>query len=305
MKTFKPMLACEADLDTLQFPVIASPKLDGIRATVTPQGLLTRSLKEVPNRHVFELLSQRVLWGLDGELIVGDPTAKDVYRQTVSGVMTKGGTPEFTFRVFDFLLFDDLDPHPFGDSLQYTTRAKNARTKLESYNSSALVMHDSVMCEDLVQLRAYEEACLEKGYEGLILRGPNSGYKFGRSTTKEGWLLKLKRFQDSEAQILEVIEEMHNTNEAKTNALGRTERSSAKAGKVGKGRMGALRVKDVKTGVEFELGTGFDDSDKAAFWKARSSIVGRLVKYKFFPIGVKDKPRHPVYLGMRDKKDMS
>lgn len=305
MKTFKPMLACEADLDTLQFPVIASPKLDGIRATVTPQGLLTRSLKEVPNRHVFELLSQRVLWGLDGELIVGDPTAKDVYRQTVSGVMTKGGTPEFTFRVFDFLLFDDLDPHPFGDSLQYTTRAKNARTKLESYNSSALVMHDSVMCEDLLQLRAYEEACLEKGYEGLILRGPNSGYKFGRSTTKEGWLLKLKRFQDSEAQILEVIEEMRNTNKAKINALGRTERSSAKAGKVGKGRMGALRVKDVKTGVEFELGTGFDDSDKAAFWKTRSSIVGRLVKYKFFPIGVKDKPRHPVYLGMRDKKDMS
>lgn len=305
MKTFKPMLACEADLDTLQFPVIASPKLDGIRATVTPQGLLTRSLKEVPNRHVFELLSQRVLWGLDGELIVGDPTAKDVYRQTVSGVMTKGGTPEFTFRVFDYVFIDDFNLEPWTSMPGYVTRVQLLKGSVVGFRSSAVVMHDSMECSDLLQLRAYEEACLEKGYEGLILRDPVGGYKFGRSTTKEGWLLKLKRFQDSEAQILEVIEEMRNTNKAKINALGRTERSSAKAGKVGKGRMGALRVKDVKTGVEFELGTGFDDSDKAAFWKARSSIVGRLVKYKFFPIGVKDKPRHPVYLGMRDKKDMS
>lgn len=305
MTIFKPMLACEADLDTIKFPVIASPKLDGIRATVTPQGLLTRSLKEVPNRHVFELLSQQVLWGMDGELIVGDPTAKDVYRQTVSGVMTKAGTPEFTFRVFDFVSFDEDAGEPWEVHYSYTRRAELLELLVKEFKSSAVVMHDIMVCDDLLQLRAYEEACLEKGYEGLILRDPNSGYKFGRSTAKEGLLLKLKRFQDSEAEILEVIEEMHNTNEAKTNALGRTERSSAKAGKVGKGRMGALRVKDVKSGVEFELGTGFDDSDKAAFWKARSSCVGRLVKYKFFPIGVKDKPRHPVYLGMRDKKDMS
>jgi len=31
---FKPMLAKEAELDKLRFPLLASPKLDGVRAVV-------------------------------------------------------------------------------------------------------------------------------------------------------------------------------------------------------------------------------------------------------------------------------
>jgi hypothetical protein len=73
-----------------------------------------------------------------------------------------------------------------------------------------------------------------------MLRDPNGPYKFGRSTRKEGYLLKLKRFCDSEAEVIGVVELMHNGNEAKTNALGRTERSTRKAGKTGMGVLGAL-----------------------------------------------------------------
>jgi DNA ligase-1 len=50
----------------------------------------------------------------------------------------------------------------------------------------------------------------------------------------------------------------------------------------------------VNTGVEFNIGTGFTAEDRA-----KKDWVGLIVKYKFFPIGVKDKPRHPVYLGLR------
>jgi DNA ligase-1 len=95
---------------------------------------------------------------------------------------------------------------------------------------------------------------------------------------------------------------MHNGNEATTNELGRTKRSSHKGNKSGKGRMGALRVKDIHTGVEFELGTGFTDADKEWWWD--DSKLGLTVKYKFFPVGVKDKPRHPVYLGLRSPIDL-
>lgn len=295
MLTFRPMLATDADPKLLRFPLFASPKLDGIRASVVNGKLLTRTLKEVPNRHVFEMLSHERFEGLDGELIVGDPWAHDVYRQTVSGVMSIEGTPKLTYYVFD--LHDYLET--------YTTRLALLRDRVGSFSASVIRVHEQVHINDHDALLAYEAKCLEAGYEGLIVRSGMAPYKFGRSTAKEGYLLKLKRFKDSEAEVLEVIEEMANTNEAKTNALGRTERSSAKAGKVGKGRMGALRVRDIHTGVEFELGTGFNDADKAWWWPRRHvSGVGLIVKYKFFPVGVKDKPRHPVYLGLRDRRDL-
>jgi DNA ligase-1 len=146
-------------------------------------------------------------------------------------------------------------------------------------------------------LDTYEAEQVALGHEGIMLADPNAPYKFGRATTKGGELLKVKRFEDSEAVVIGIQEEMFNGNEAQTNELGRTKRSTAKDGLVGKGTMGALIVRDVKTGVEFNIGTGFTAADRQRF--ALGGILGEVVKYKSFPIGVKDKPRHPVYLGLR------
>jgi ATP-dependent DNA ligase len=86
--TFKPLLAATVkDVQALRFPLLASQKLDGIRATVQGGRLLSRTLKEIPNRYVQEMFAD-LPNGLDGELIVGDPIAPDAYRQTVSVVMS-------------------------------------------------------------------------------------------------------------------------------------------------------------------------------------------------------------------------
>jgi DNA ligase-1 len=106
-----------------------------------------------------------------------------------------------------------------------------------------LVEH--VLLKDREELDEYESAQVALGYEGVMLADPLARYKFGRATTKGGELLKVKRFVDSEAIILDVVEEMFNGNEAETNELGRTKRSSHQAGKSGKGTMGALVVRDV------------------------------------------------------------
>jgi DNA ligase 1 len=153
-------------------------------------------------------------------------------------------------------------------------------------------------------LDAFEAKQLERGLEGVILRAPNGPYKFGRSSTNEGTLLKLKRFEDSEATIIGVEELLSNQNDAMTNALGHTERSSHKANMKPMGTMGALNVRDLKTKVEFSIGTGFDADTREKFWRHRKDAIGKLVKYKYFAGGSKDKPRFPVYLGMRDKRDM-
>ena len=68
--------------------------------------------------------------------------------------------------------------------------------------------------------------------------------------------------------------------------------------------MGALQVRDVGTGVEFDIGTGFTEGDRLALWAIRDDLAGDVIKYKFFAGGVKDKPRFPVFLGFRDSIDL-
>lgn len=290
--TFKPMLASPADLDAIRYPIFASPKLDGIRASVCGGQLLTRSLKRVPNKHIHSVLSAAQLEGLDGELIVGSPTSPTCYRDTVSGVMGQDGVPDYAYFVFDW----------WNHGQTFYSRRLDLQERLRGLaNWTTLVPVDHVQIDDRAQLDAYETLMVTNGFEGIMLADPHAGYKFGRATTKGGELLKVKRFVDAEARIVGMEEEMFNGNEAETNELGRTKRSTAAAGLTGKGTMGALIVQDKETGVSFNIGTGFTAADRIAFWQARDlHIKARtVVKYKSFPIGVKDKPRHPVYLGLR------
>jgi DNA ligase-1 len=99
--------------------------------------------------------------------------------------------------------------------------------------------------------------------------------------------------------VLGFEEQMRNDNEAKKDALGRTERSSHKENRHGKGTLGALKVRDLATGVRFDIGTGFTDAERQAIWDNQDEWFGAEVKYKSQPVGVKDKPRFPVFLGRR------
>lgn len=289
------MLASPVDLIHVRWPMYASIKLDGIRAVVRDNKLLSRSLKLIPNVEIRAALSKPAFEGLDGELIVGDPASPTCYRDTVSGVMSEDKSPDWKFYVFD----------------DHTHTSAAFRYRLERLTdtidgiSQRIVLLPQILVHDVASLDEFEAKTLEAGHEGVILRHPDSPYKFGRSTAREGYLLKVKRFVDGEAEVLEIIEEMHNGNVAETNELGRTKRSSHQENKVGKGRMGALLVRDIVTKVEFQIGTGFNDDDKRAWWLKRDKLGTPIIKYKSFPIGVKDKPRHPVYLGMRDLRDMS
>lgn len=286
-KPFCVMLAKEAELDKLRWPIIATPKLDGIRAYVRNNVVLSRSNKPIPNAFVQRVYGRPAYEGYDGELIVGDPTSKTVYNDTVSGVMRKDGEPNVAFFVFDHL--DHLDSG-WLDRLACATARINAP------------IHEYQLVSNLDALMEYEQLCLDKGYEGLILRDPDGRYKQGRSTVNEGLLLKLKRFVDAEAEIIGFEERMHNANEATVSETGRTKRSSRKANKIGRGDLGALIVRGMD-GVEFNIGTGFNDADRETIWRYRDNYLGKLVKFKYFPVGVKEAPRHPVFLGFRDSID--
>lgn len=290
-----PMLATNAG--PITFPVIASPKIDGIRAVVKDGQLLSRKMKLIPNRYTQALFGRPEFNGLDGELVVGKANAPDCMQASQSGVSRHEGEPDVTWHVFDRW---DMPETVFTRRSELVFDACVAA----NIRDDRVFYVEQIRIETQDDLDAYEAECLEKGFEGLMIRYPDSLYKYGRSTARQGYLLKVKRFTDSEARILAVNEEMENTNEATKDETGHTKRSSAKAGMVGKGTMGSLLVKDIHTDIEFSLGSGFVAEERQRHWAGRDDLLGRVVKYKYQPAGVKVAPRFPVFIGFREAFDL-
>lgn len=295
-KLFRPMLAATvADVAALRWPLLASPKLDGVRAIVRGGVVVSRNLKPIPNRHVQALFGRPEYDGLDGELLVGDPTDPRAFLGTASGVMSRDGDPDVFFHVFDCC----REP-----GRPYHERLGMARDLVTGSGRSLIV--EQTVVTSVEEVNAYEAAQLALGYEGVMLRDARSPYKNGRGTLSKQDLMKLKQFEDAEAVVEGFEELLHNSNEASTSALGLTERGHSKDGMVGMGTLGALRVVGRGgrwDGVRFNVGSGFDAATRAAIWADRAGWEGHLVKFKFFPIGSKEAPRFPIFLGERHPDD--
>lgn len=290
----KPLLAATcSDLSSVKFPVYVSAKLDGIRSLVLEGQLVSRTLKPIPNKAIRELLSRPEFSNLDGELIIGNPTDDNVFNRTSSQVMTmEGGSKGMKFHVFDYIV-----------DKPYYVRLEMVRSICAKYPEH-LVALEQIHCTDTKLLEDLESRIVGLGFEGVMLRDYKGLYKFGRSTLKEQTLLKFKRFETSEAHVVGFEELMHNDNEATKDALGHTKRSSHQENQVPADTLGALLVVDVKTGVEFKIGTGFTADDRKKIWDKQNYYEGGVVSYQHFPVGVVDKPRFPSFRGFRNKIDM-
>ena len=296
MNILRPLLAAKTtdeDLQRLKFPMLLSPKIDGIRALVVGGKLVSRTLKLIPNKYTQGLFGRPEYEGLDGELVVGNPWDKNLMQQTTSGVMSQGGEPNVTFHVFDkwdvrggFLL-------------------RNAASSVLASNNRYVysVPHEWISSHDA--LLAWEHHYLGRGYEGVMLRSPTGPYKQGRSTLREGTLLKVKRFHDAEATIISYEPLYRNLNSAETDERGYTKRSSHQANKVPDELLGSITVKCKETGQVFDIGTGFTEAQRISLWRDRQGLLGRVVTYKSFKnAGVKDKPRFPIFVAFRSPLDM-
>jgi DNA ligase-1 len=291
----RPLLAATLeDINTLMFPVLATPKLDGIRVLKIDGKAVTRKFKPIPNKHIRALLEKYLPDGVDGEIMT-----PGTFNDIQSKVMSFDGEPEFSFYVFDYVK-DDLNK-PYSERINDMVFDVVLPEKAMPFYVNMLL---PVLIENEKELLMYEEACLNKGYEGVMIRQPNGKYKCGRSTPKEQILMKLKRFLDSEAIVIGFEEKMQNDNIQERDEFGLAKRSSKKEGLVPANTLGALIVEDLKTGVRFGIGSGFDDELKREIWIHRKKYKNKIVKYKYQSIGTKDAPRFPVFLGFRSKLDL-
>ncbi len=304
MDSTKPMLACDWNPQKLKFPLWVQPKIDGVRALNLTGRCTGRSLKEHGNRHVTEFFSAAGLQGLDGEMAAERETHPDLCRLTTSAISTADGQPWLRWHVFDLI-------NTITIAMPYAQRYDWLRSKLDNMpenNLPAAPHLRLVPYKEILSLDAIYEAhaeYVEAGYEGTILRNPYGPYKSGRCTATECNLLRIKDFTEEEAIVEGLEEGRKNLNEATTNELGHTERSTHQDNMVPNGMIGTLLCKDIKTGQPVRVGAGrLTHAERVHYLQNPGEILGRVVKYKTMPHGKKDKPRFSPFQSFRAESDM-
>ena len=299
MPITKPMLAASLEnIDSIKFPVYVTPKLDGIRCLKIDGNIVSRTFKPIRNAELAAAVKDLLPDGSDGELIMGG-----TFQNTTSMVMSADktiGNEKAYFYWFDYVLDDNKKTYleRIDDMKKFVEEHPEILTA-SPVKIVPLIPTEINTAEELVQ---YESEVLEKGFEGVMLRTSHGPYKFGRSTLKEGSLVKMKKFDDDDAIVIGFISSSSRRMLPTKDEFGYAKRSSHKDGKIDQDTLGSLIV--VWRETEFSIGSGFTAEQRKEFWDQRNNLIGKLVKFKYFATGMKEAPRFPIFLGFRHPDDM-
>ena len=247
---------------------LVEPKLDGVRCltvidyenqTVTQY---TRNGKVLENfTHITDYLSQYINeFGrsmiLDGEVV--SHTFQDLMKQVHRKDNVQAGDARL-------VLFDCLPLVEFKQGIS----VMGLRRRREFLKNWQNIFADSGFIEivsqrefdldvltDEIEFKDYNQEMVEAGYEGIMIKDPNSKYECKRSTA---WL-KQKPFIEVSLTVTGYEE-----------GTGRNQ-----------SRLGALICEgedDGKT-ICVNCGSGFSDDDRTELWTGRDSLVGQVVEVR-------------------------
>lgn len=214
-KIFLPMLAHKfKDYEkTLEYPIYSQPKLDGARCNIywsekeNKVVMVSRTGKEYLScPHILhELISicekhKNIVF--DGEIYNHD--LKHEFEKLMSLCRKSKPSKEDLLESSEKLEYHIYDIYDKDyPELSYNERSTKLSKLFSSFEFSKIKFVPDTLCKDKETLDRMEEIALENGYEGLMVRIPNSIYKVdGRSKD----LLKRKNFLDAEFVILNLLE---------------------------------------------------------------------------------------------------
>lgn len=314
--TIKVMRAANYDPAKFKGPVWAQPKIDGARGCHTSGSFTARTLKKFKNKYTTALYSQSEYAGFDGEIAAEHDRHPDLCRLTTSALNTIEGQPFTLWHVFDYVT-EDTRRLPYFE--RYRIMCERVKLMQAQGKCGYLRIVPYVVCNNLEELMAVHQKYMDMGYEGTCFYGPNVTHKEGKSSPTHNGVLRIKDFIDSEAKVLSIEEGDTNLNEAQINELGNTYRTSHKENKIPNGMVGCLICEQLKD--EYDLARGkqlvikkgdiirvspgkMTHDERVYYFNNPDKIVGQTIKHKFFPKGIKDKPRFSNYQMIRPEEDV-
>jgi DNA ligase-1 len=322
-KSFAPLLAPnqEINLEELNYSLLISYKLDGCRLLIRNGQLLTRSLKFLPNEQLrakfypLARFSENNNIFMDGEVF----SPNIPFQFIVSCFMTEDYTAKLAIKkwaelcqehdyfisrqeVFDklkFYMFDGIKQDQFDEP--FGMRYINNVNKWSKLFPDLIEEVKHVVVNNPEEVQSYFEEALEKGMEGLILRNPDSSYKFGRATIRENNIYKLKPWKSIDSKIIGFVQatKVNEDAEKTTTELGYS-RTSKKAEDRHLIEKAQAFIVDYE-GKELSVPLAMTDEQKEYIWKHKEEYLGKYVEYKFMNIGMKKDglPRIPKMVRMR------
>ena len=236
---------------------LVSEKYDGVRAIWTGEKLQTRQGNLIPAPDWFTEPLPAV-W-LDGELW----TQRQNFENLSSIVRTQ--VPDNNaWRQVSYMVFDMPDKE-----LPFEQRYKNYSDLIEHIDAEHIKAVKQQQFHSNHALSEHLQAVVEHGAEGLMLHLATATHQTGRSSS----LLKLKPYFDEEAVVIS-----HLPGKGKYT-----------------GMLGALRVRN-QQGIEFSIGTGFTDAERA-----NPPPIGSTVTYKYHGYTNNGLPRFASFLRIREE----
>ena len=271
-----PVFACQLAQDSdshkkkLTGKKFLEVKLDGVRviSVLYPDGrvdFFSRNGKELVNfRNLQNELSKCIeINPIDSAIVLDGEVVSKNFQELMKQIHRKNTVQndDATLYLFDFLTFESFKSGI--EKKKYFERIKH----LENWFDRNMRTSDKIRLieKKLVDLdtddgknffKKFNTKAIIDGYEGIMIKDPDSFYECKRSTT---WL-KLK-------PVIEISLEVTNFEEG----TGRN-----------KGKLGALIAEGEEDGKFFKLniGSGFSDKQREDFWQSRKSLIGKIIEVR-------------------------
>ena len=278
-------------ITSIPYPVRLEPKWDGFRCIAVKAGgkvtLFARSgriFETAPQINAALEKNMKDNWVLDGELMAleWNDTAS-----IISAKKTKKDDSSVGYYVFDCMPLDTWRTQ--GVSSPYKDRLADIALVIGGTEEKSPVNPaEGIMANNEAELRKYYTECLERGFEGIMVKTLHNPYLFKRGTD----VMKLKPVVTWDCVIVEVLE--------------------GKEGTKWEGTFSRIRVRIpnapmLPDGLATTIvGTGFKDPDRAFLDENREKLVGRACEVAGQPpLSPDGKIRFPRFKRYREEWDIS
>ena len=244
--------------------VLIEPKLDGVRVVVICDvdkdevKLFSRNGKELLNFPEINKQFDDMMDQMSESMVFDGEVMSDDFQTLMREIHRKGGakTKDAKLNLFDCMPLYNFQDGSCVDPITERKKWLDGYTYGPNINLVEHVRMNLDNDEGQKQFADYNKMCIDRGFEGIMVKPVNGIYECKRST---GWL-KVKPFIEVSLKVTDVEE-----------GTGRNV-----------GKLGALVVEgtDMDKFIKTNVGSGLTDADRETFWKAKDKLIGQIVEVR-------------------------
>jgi DNA ligase-1 len=286
------MLAKEYEEKRITYPVMMQPKLDGVRCLVhilengsfqarsRNNNLLTlpdqimESLEKIIKYYQASADTDLAGVVLDGEIYMHGLSFQEIASRLKRLSTRHPDADILQYWVYDLYLPQEIGRKPCNFVNRHILVEKILTCPLDA--GAGVYMCPTKGIRSPKELKDYHVECVNGGFEGSMIRDPNSTYASG----KRSWsLMKYKDWCEDDFKITQITE-----------GEGKNEGTAI------------IWCEVTPGGEQFKATAPGDYTSKATWWQSRHSFLGKMLSVKYQNLTDGGIPRFPLALGIKEDR---